>query len=110
MMPRETLLVTGGAGYIGSHTVVELLRDYDVIVVDSLVNAVEGPDGRPVSLTRVEQITGKPVKFFKFDIRNRIALRQVQSHLISVLQDFLLRLIYELTATCAEMSSRRYIL
>ena len=88
MMPRETLLVTGGAGYIGSHTVVELLRDYDVIVVDSLVNAVEGPDGRPVSLTRVEQITGKPVKFFKFGIRNRIALRQVQSHLISVLQDF----------------------
>ena len=57
------ILVTGGAGYIGSHTVVELQSaGYDVVVVDNLSNSSEK------SLKRVEAITGKPVTFYKADI------------------------------------------
>ena len=63
------ILVTGGAGYIGSHTVVELQSaGYDVVVVDNLSNSSEK------SLERVEKITGKPVKFYKADILDREAL------------------------------------
>ena len=52
------ILVTGGAGYIGSHTVIELQSaGYDVVVLDNLSNSSEK------SLERVEKITGKPVKF-----------------------------------------------
>lgn len=66
------ILVTGGAGYIGSHTVVELQNaGYDVVVVDNLTNSSEK------SLERVEKITGKPVKFYKADILDRDALEQV---------------------------------
>lgn len=58
-----SVLVTGGAGYIGSHTCVELLRSgYDIIVVDNLVNS------SPKALRRVEQITGKPVPFVQADV------------------------------------------
>ena len=53
------ILVTGGAGYIGSHTVVELQNaGYEVVVVDNLCNSSEK------SLERVSRITGKPVKFY----------------------------------------------
>ena len=56
------ILVTGGAGFIGSHTVVELQNaGYDVVVLDNLSNSSEK------SLERVEKITGKPVKFYKVD-------------------------------------------
>ncbi|MDE7275446.1 MAG: SDR family NAD(P)-dependent oxidoreductase, partial [Lachnospiraceae bacterium] len=66
------ILVTGGAGYIGSHTVVELQSaGYDVVVVDNLSNSSEK------SLKRVEKITGKPVKFYKADILDRAALEEV---------------------------------
>ena len=66
------ILVTGGAGYIGSHTVVELQSaGYDVVVVDNLANSSEK------SLERVEKITGKPVKFYKADILDRDALEQI---------------------------------
>ena len=52
------ILVTGGAGYIGSHTCVELLESgYDVVVVDNLCNS------NPESLNRVKELTGKDVKF-----------------------------------------------
>ena len=58
-----SILVTGGAGYIGSHTCVELLNSgYDVVVVDNLSNS------NSKSLDRVEQITGKKVKFYKVDL------------------------------------------
>ena len=61
----ETILVTGGAGFIGSHTLVELLnKNYDVVVLDNLCNASEE------SLRRVEKITGKHVKFYLGDIRD----------------------------------------
>ena len=66
------ILVTGGAGYIGSHTVVELQNaGYDVVVVDNLSNSSEK------SLKRVEAITGKPVKFYKADILDREALEEI---------------------------------
>lgn len=66
------ILVTGGAGYIGSHTVVELQNaGYDVVVVDNLVNSSEKVLGR------VEAITGKPVKFYKVDIQDKEGLNQV---------------------------------
>jgi len=66
------ILVTGGAGYIGSHTVVELQNTgYDVVVVDNLSNSSEK------SLQRVEKITGKSVPFYKADILDREALEAV---------------------------------
>lgn len=66
------ILVTGGAGYIGSHTCVELLNaGYDVVVVDNLCNSSR------VSLDRVEKITGKKLKFYEADIRNYNALEEI---------------------------------
>jgi len=68
----ETVLVTGGAGYIGSHTVVELLEaGYDVVVLDSLVNSCTE------SLKRVEEITGKKVTFMKVDLLDKEATQEV---------------------------------
>ena len=66
------VLVAGGAGYIGSHTVVELQNaGYDVVVLDNLSNASEK------ALDRVSKITGKPVKFYKADILDRDALNDI---------------------------------
>ena len=66
------ILVTGGAGYIGSHTVIELQSaGYDVVVLDNLSNSSEK------SLERVEKITGKLVKFYKADILDREALNDI---------------------------------
>jgi UDP-glucose 4-epimerase len=65
-----TVLVTGGAGYIGSHTCVELIgAGYDVVVADSLVNSSEE------ALRRVEAITGRGIKFHKVDICSARACR-----------------------------------
>lgn len=66
------ILVAGGAGYIGTHTVVELQNaGYEVVVVDNLYNSSEK------ALERVEKITGKPVKFYKADILDRDALNEI---------------------------------
>jgi len=66
------VLVTGGAGYIGTHTVVELQNSgYDVVVLDNLCNSSEK------SLARVEKITGKPIKFYKADILDRDTLESI---------------------------------
>ena len=59
------ILVTGGAGYIGSHTCVELLEaGYDVVIVDNLYNASEK------AVDRIGQITGKTPTFYEADIRD----------------------------------------
>ena len=66
------ILVAGGAGYIGSHTCVELLNaGYEVVVVDNLANSSEK------ALKRVEEITGKSVKFYKADLLDKAALDEV---------------------------------
>ena len=66
------ILVTGGAGYIGSHTCVELLTaGYDVVVVDNLYNSSEK------ALERVEKITGRKVKFYEADLLDQPALKEV---------------------------------
>ena len=68
------ILVTGGAGYIGSHTCVELLNeDYDVIVLDNLSNSSEE------ALTRVKQITGKSLEFYKVDLLDKSGIREIFS-------------------------------
>ena len=66
------ILVTGGAGYIGSHTCVELLNaGYEVVVMDNLYNSCEK------ALERVEEITGKSVKFYKADLLDLDALNEI---------------------------------
>ena len=68
------ILVTGGAGYIGSHTCVELLQSgYDVIVVDNLSNSSE------IALQRVEAITGKKVNFHQVDLLDKAAMDSIFS-------------------------------
>jgi len=68
------ILVTGGAGYIGSHTCVELLNSgYEVIVVDNFSNS------NPESLKRVQEITGRHLKFYEIDILEKVALEKVFS-------------------------------
>ena len=68
------ILVTGGAGYIGSHTVLELLNEgYQVVVVDNLVNSSDQ------SLLRVQQITGRKPIFYEFNVINKPALDEVFS-------------------------------
>lgn len=67
-----TILVTGGAGYIGSHTCVELLeKGYEVVVVDNLSNSSKE------SLNRVVKITGKKLKFYNADVRNSAAMEKI---------------------------------
>ena len=66
------VLVTGGAGYIGSHTCVELLESgYGVVVIDNLCNS------NPESLNRVRELTGKEVRFYEGDVRDEALLRQI---------------------------------
>ena len=66
------ILLTGGAGYIGSHTIIELDKaGHTVVVVDNLVNS------NPIALERVAKITGKQIPFYKADVRDREAMQRV---------------------------------
>ena len=66
------VLVTGGAGYIGSHTMVELLNaGHSVVCIDNFMNS------KFEAVRRVEKITGKPVKFYEGDIRDREILKKI---------------------------------
>lgn len=66
------ILVTGGTGFIGSHTVVELVSEgHEVVIIDNFVNS------SPKALARIEQLTKKAIPFYQVDIRDKKALRQV---------------------------------
>ena len=68
----STVLVTGGAGFIGSHTSVELLNaGYDIIILDNFVNS------KPENLKRIKELTGKDFKFYQADIRDEEAMTKV---------------------------------
>ena len=68
----DNILVTGGTGFIGSHTVVELLNaGYNVVVLDNLVNSSKE------SLERIKKITGKSVKFYEDDLLDMEALQNI---------------------------------
>ncbi len=73
-----TILVTGGAGYIGSHTIVELIKaGHSVVVVDNLSNSSR------ISIERVEKITGTSITFYEADIRDKETLNAIlDKHLI----------------------------
>ncbi|XP_076320127.1 UDP-glucose 4-epimerase-like isoform X5 [Tachypleus tridentatus] len=78
-MCRATIFVTGGAGFVGSHTVLVLLNaGYEVVVVDSLINAVPDKDGfLPESLRRVQELTGKSLTFYKVDLLDKEGLENI---------------------------------
>ena len=80
----QNILVTGGAGYIGSHTCVELLAaGHNLVVIDNFSNS------KPAVLGRVEQISGRPIPFMEVDIRDRGALREVfRQHAIDAVIHF----------------------
>lgn len=66
------VLATGGAGYIGSHTCVELLKaDYDVVIVENFSN------DKPESMKRIQEITHKKLKFHEVDLLNKEAVEDV---------------------------------
>ena len=70
----KTILVTGGAGYIGSHTSIELIEaGYDVVVVDNLSNS------KTEAIRRVEGIVGRRIKFYKADVCDKDAMRKIFS-------------------------------
>ncbi len=84
MNTTQKILLTGGAGYIGSHTCVEMLNaGYDIVVVDNLCNSSEQ------SLQRIEQLTGKSVEFYQADIQDMSALKRIfTEHSISAVVHF----------------------
>jgi UDP-glucose 4-epimerase len=67
-----TILVTGGAGYIGSHTCVELLNaGYDIIVFDNFINS------KPAAIQKIKQITHRDFKFYEADLLDRSAMEHI---------------------------------
>lgn len=80
----KTILVPGGAGYIGSHTVVELIKEgYEIIVVDNYSNS------SPSTIDAIEKITHKKVTVYNFDIRDKFKLNKVfQNHKIDGVINF----------------------
>ena len=68
------ILVTGGTGYIGSHTCVELLNEgYEIVVVDNFYNS------KPIVVDRIKEITGKDFKFYEADCCDKEAMEKIFS-------------------------------
>ena len=66
------LLITGGAGYIGSHTCIELLKlNFELVVVDNFINS------NPEVLNRIKEITGKKIKVYSIDLCNKEKIEEV---------------------------------
>ena len=71
-MKTQTVLVTGGLGYIGSHTCIALLENnYDLVIIDNLIKS------NITVLSAIEELTGKNPKFYNFDIRNKDKIKDV---------------------------------
>ena len=67
-----SILITGGAGYIGTHTLVELLNGgYEVVVMDNFSNS------SPKAIRAVEELTGKKIRFYEADINSREDLEKI---------------------------------
>ena len=79
-----SILITGGCGYIGSHTCLELLADgHDIVVLDNYYNS------NPEALSRVKELSGKDIPFYECDIRDAEGLRRIfQKHNIDVVVHF----------------------
>ena len=80
----KTILVTGGAGYIGSHTCIELMKSgYEVVIIDDLSNS------KRIAVDRIEQISGKKVTFYQNSILERDALDRIfKAHKIDAVINF----------------------
>lgn len=102
-MTPPTALVTGGAGYIGSHTILEMLNaDYNVVCVDNLCNSYcSTPNKLPEALLRVQEITGKEIHFYRVDITDREQLRAVFQKVFSI---FCIFFMYNTNKTCSNSS------
>jgi len=81
MSGEEIILVTGGAGYVGSHCCIDLLNSgYKVVAIDNFFNAYKDPTGDtnyPESLIRVQKLTGKSLEFHEVDLMDKSALRNL---------------------------------
>ncbi|XP_014113934.1 PREDICTED: UDP-glucose 4-epimerase isoform X1 [Pseudopodoces humilis] len=86
----EEILVTGGAGYIGSHCVLELLQaGFVPVVIDNFHNAIRGSEELPESLRRVQEIAHRPVLFQELDITDEAALQELfRKHRFSAVMHF----------------------
>ncbi|KFM71586.1 UDP-glucose 4-epimerase, partial [Stegodyphus mimosarum] len=87
----SSIFVTGGAGYVGSHSILELLKSgYDVVAADNFSNSCAGKDCiMPESLKRVEKLAGKSLTFYEVDLLNKNALEQLfQKHAFSCVVHF----------------------
>lgn len=88
------ILITGGAGYIGSHTILEILKDdCNVVCVDNGYNSYfKDKDLFPESLKRIQEMTKKKIIFYKIDIRDKTALLEVFKKVKEMLKHVELRL------------------
>ncbi|XP_048358104.1 UDP-glucose 4-epimerase isoform X1 [Sphaerodactylus townsendi] len=86
----EKILVTGGAGYIGSHCVLELVEaGYTPVVIDNFHNAIQGDNALPESIKRVQEIVGKEILFQKLDVLDEAGMQELfKKHRFSAVMHF----------------------